>query len=118
MAKEYWDLCNADLFAYPCEDGLRVVDCEDDFIAMLPKEWTKKQAIAWAQGYTFNRQQAYTAGHAQGEYQARRKMQEALGIADELVALRNDIRTLALVLYHHDGVCKEDVAELAGRYDG
>lgn len=103
---DWWDLENCDLFAQLVGSNLRVVDCDGYFVADLPPQWTKEQAIVWARGYALGYNKGNKWGVECGKQTARNKMLEALGIKGDMAQVQNAIRVLAQTLYYHDGVCK------------
>ncbi len=69
----------------------------------------------WADAYNKGVERGTRWGKDSGEYKAQTEMQKALGIFDRLVELENNVKLLASILYWHDGICKDDVASMAGR---
>lgn len=92
-----------------------IYDCDGDFIASVPLEWGEHELQIWANAYDAGEKKGREWGRDAGEYRAQSAMQEALGIRDRLNEMENNIKLLASVLYWHDGICKEDIAAIAGR---
>ena len=111
-------LVNDEYFLVETLGRWEVIDCEGGHIDYLPRAWDVERVNHWLEGWLAGNARGQTWGENYGGTRARREMLKALGIEEELRALRVDIRCLALTLYYHDGVCKEDVAALAGRCDG
>jgi hypothetical protein len=100
---------------YEGEATQTIYDCEGDAVVFLPAEWDEAALSIWSKAYDLGYNRGCDNGKYSGINNTRREMLQALGIYDDLTEMREAIKRLANVLYWHDGICKEDVSDLAGR---
>ena len=112
--EEHFLIPGTDYEAYRNYKNTLVYDCESQ-IAELPLDYTKEQIKAWCDGYINGYKLGIAEGESTGKNTVQRNILTALGIAEDLSIVKQNIKSIAGTLYYHDGIEKSDVSSIAGK---
>lgn len=112
--REY-EITGTDYYAVKSKERQTVYDCDGDVVTEVPVDWNEYELGIWAHAYESGVKKGESWGKCSGEHQTQTAVLKALGIYERLHDLESGMKLIASVLYHHDGICKDDVAGIAGR---
>lgn len=102
---------------YYVYDGevVNLFDSEGEFQKSFKPDCDPSGIEEWVDGYEQGYNNGKLFGLSSGAQAVQKKILDALGVGNQLHEMQRSIKTLGGVLYHHDGIFKDDVAEIAGR---
>lgn len=96
-------------------ENVSLFDSEGDYQKSFSPNTNPSVIEEWVDGYEQGYSNGSRLGKISGIREVQDKMLSALGISSQLIETQRGIKTIASVLFYHEGICKDDVAGIAGK---